>query len=626
VTPTRTATATPTFTPTWTPVPTRKSPFPVLLGTPVIDLGFLPIGIENVPQLRTIFTAVETRPYQAAVSADRQKLFLSTSAGLYLFDRQGQVLAYWNNIFTADLPCESCLSVNRDGSRFAVMTRNAGKWEAQVYDVQGQSLTLVFSLPVIPEFQGARNEASIAISPENKYLAFNAGASTLRVIDLDTKLQILGYNRQVDGIFFTPDGVNFVIHGGRELLFYNTSTWAHPANLLLPREHAPYSLSPDGKLLAIALPTKMRVYAVDKLQIVREINVPPSNADTREWQIDFQDNQVLKGYAVRWDTFHTTATVETGQWEVATGKTLNFETGESPSPNALPWLWGAALPLPANKSELETGDPGYNAFRFVSNEMVMVNNPHVVCWFKLLTGEETCFKDPAHVMFATDGDIYKEVVGETNTTLQDRAGKIVIEVGSYRFETVNRTGEWAVIESGKGTNLYQKGKKLPAEAVKGSLQGFAESPKLIVLNTLEQENTYYLTLIEKASGDAVAQIKANFLYPPVLMTTDGTVYYLQRDLGSNQTVLNYIEPGGHDGKEYTRLPKLAEPRVMTLSNTGLLAIGQMDGSVLVMAKDGGQLASFQAAPSPVEGVSFSPDGRFIAVASREGVRVFAILP
>jgi WD40 repeat protein len=547
---------------------------------------------------------------------------------LFLFNRQGEMLAHWKNIFTAGIPCESCLSVNRDGSSFAVITRNAGKWEAQVYEVNGRDVSQLLALPVDYTFKSIRNEASIAISPDGTYLAFSAGAVTLRVLNIETKLPVLNYDRPVDGITFTPDGANLIIHGGRELLFYNTQTWERPTNnLLLPREDSPFIVSPNGKLLAIALPTKMRVYTIETLQIMREINVSPSNANTREWQIAFADDKTLNGYAISWeDSAHSKATVDTGQWDLETGKALRFETVANTSPDARASLWGAALPLASTKGDLEPGLYDYNAFRFVGDWMLLVNSPHSACWLKLATGETTCFKDPDHVLFATDGTANKEVIGQYNTELQDRSGATLIQVGANHFEIINRTAEWAVINSGSGTNLYTKGKTLPQESVKGNLQGFSENANMIVITTLEKENTFYLTIIDKATGNTVFQKKSNFLLKPILMAADGTIYYLQRDLDKNQTIINLIDPKTYDIRELTRLFLSAEPRIMTLSTTGLFAIGQKDGSVLIMTRDGLQNMTFQAATSAINGIAFNPTGNLLAVASEEGVRVFAVLP
>ncbi len=619
-------TATPTETPTLTPVPTHKSPFPAAQGTPLIDSGFQTISVDNLQLFTLVFSALESSLRHHAISADGQKLFLSSSNGTFLFNRAGEMLAHWRNIFTADFPCENCISVNSDGSRFAVITRNSGAWEAQVYDVQTDQATLALALPVEGDFNGLRNDASIAISPDNNFLAFRAGTAPLRVIDLKSGLQVLGYDRTVDGIRFTPDGLKFIIHSGQELLFYDTSTWKLPGNLLLPRADTPFSISPNGQLLAIAMPTKIRAYSLENLQIKREINVPPGNANTRQWEIAFADDKTLNGYGLRWDTLHTSATVDNGQWDLDTGNVIRFDTTTEPSPDALAALWGAALPLPAAKGDLEAGKTAYQAFRFISDGFLLVNSPHSACWMKLFTAETTCFKDPDHILFASDGNTLKEVLDISSTSLVDRSEALVIQVGAYRIAAINRSGEWALIDTGSSTDLYTKGKKLPQESVKGLLQGFAENQQLIVFSAREKENTFTITVVEKATGNGIYQKKDNFLYKPLLMTADGTIYYLQNELDRNQTVLNVIEPVNHQISEVTRLALPAEPVSMTLSSTGLFAIGQKDGSVLVMNRDGGQSASFQAATSAIDRLAFSPDGRFLAVASAEGVRVFAVLP
>ncbi len=628
LTPSPLPSATPTETPSRTPVPTRKSPYPVALGTPLIDMGFSPISPDNLQQLRPVFSVLATYPRHATISADGQTLFLSTSSGLFMYNRKGKVLGQWRNIFTTALACENCLSTNRDGSRVAVITRQAGDWEAQVYDIMGEEAVLALPpLPIDKSYHGIPNEASIAISPDGKYLAFRAGSITLRVIDLETGLQVLGYDRAVNGITFTPDGANFVIHGGREMLFYNISTWKQRANLLLPREDTPYTFSSDGKYLAIALPTKMRIFTVEKLQILREINVPPSNADTRQWQISFADNNTLEGYAIRWDGSNTTATVETGQWNIDTGEKLRLETVTTESPNALEYLWGAPLPLPTNTNELEAGSQVYNAFRFISDGLLLVNSPHSACWLKLPTGESTCFKDANQVLFAQDGTVLTEVLGNSNTSLTNRAGEVVIKVeGTYRIAAINRNGEWAFINTGFSADLYTKGKILPQESAKGRPQGFAENGNLIVFTALEAENTYTINIVDKKTGNTIDQKKDNFLYKPILMTADGSIYYMQNELGNNQTVLNVIDPLTRHTTEITRLALPAKPGPFTLSTTGLFAIGQQDGAVIIVTQDGGQSASFQAAESAIDALSFSLDGRYLAVASAEGMRVYAILP
>jgi photosystem II stability/assembly factor-like uncharacterized protein len=110
------------------------------------------------------------------------------------------------------------------------------------------------------------------------------------------------------------------------------------------------------------------------------------------------------------------------------------------------------------------------------------------------------------------------------------------------------------------------------------------------------------------------------------MTFDGTIYYLQNELGLNQTILNSIDPKTMQISEVVRLSLPAAPQTLALSSTNLFAIGQADGAVLIVTSDGGQTWAFQAASSPISGLSFSADGHFLAVASSEGLRVYAILP
>ncbi len=626
-TPTSTPTEIPTQTPTRTPVPTRKSAYPVSQGTPLIDMGFQKISLDNVTSLSVVFSELSASRRHAVVSADGQKLFLSTSNGTFLYDRQGAVLAYWQNIFTPVISCESCISVNRDGSRLAVITRNAGSWEAQVYDINGNQAMLFLALPLEPGFKGVHNEASIAISPDNAFLAFKAGSGTLRVLDLQTKLQVLEYDRLVNGIRFTPDGTSFVVHAGQEMLFYKVTDWKSPTNLLLPREDTPYAFSPDGSLMAIALPGSLRLYSMSNLRVLQEIKVPPVNASNREWQIAFRDDKIIAGYAVRWDTFKTTATIESGQWDLETGQALRFDTSTGTEPDALAALWGSPLALPVRVGDLETGASAYNAFRFISDGIIQINSSHSACWLKLFSAESTCFKDLENNLFTSDANTYKEVRESSNTNLVEiRSETTAIQVGRYRIAAINRSGEWALIDTGSGTDLYARGKKLPQESVKGALQGFAENAKLIVFTAREKENSFTITVVDKATGDAIYQKKDNFLYKPVVMTADGTIYYTQNELERNQTVFNVIDPNTLKISEITRLSLSAEPRAMTLSASGLFAIGQADGCILIMTKDGGQTTSFQAATSSIEGLSFSPDGRFLAVASIEGVRIFSILP
>ena len=628
--PTLTASVTlpPTATLTRTPVPTRKPIFPVAPGNPLIDPGFQPIVIDNALRLTPVFVATKTSFRHSTISGDGQKLFVSTSDGTFVFNRQGAILAHWGNINTAAIECESCISTNFDGTWLAIITRNAGTWEAQLYDLQSDQPSLLLSIPLEAEFKGTRNEVSIAISPDDKYLAFRAGSGALRVLDMDTKLQALSYDRPVNGVSFSPDGSRFVIHAGQELLIYQVSDWKIVTNLLLPRDETPYSFSPDDSQLVLALPSILRVYGTNPIKLLREINVPPSNAITRQWQIFFSDDNILNGYAVSWDAYKKNAVTENGQWNIGSGEQLRFETSSSSTPDALSALWNSPIRLPATENgELEPVSDGYNAFRFISNDILLINSQHAACWLKLMVGETTCFKDPDHVLFASDTNTFKEILENSYTGLSEfRSGKINIQTGPYRVLAINRSGEWALINTGKGTDLYTRGKNLSQESVSGVLQGFAENITRIVFTTLEKQNTFTITVVNKATGDAIVQKKDNFLDQPVIMVTDGTIYYTQRELDRNQTIFNSIDPMSNKTNEITRISLPAEIKALALSTNGLFAAGLQDGSVLFLTKDGTQSVIFQAESNPIQGLSFSLDGRFLAISSPEGVRIFAVLP
>jgi len=626
--PTPAASSTSTLTATPIPAPTHKLPYPAAPGTPVIDLGFQPIVVEQTAHLKPVFS-LQTTPGRrhSAISADGQKLFMSTTNGTFLFNRQGEILAHWPDIFTADIVCSSCISANQDGSRLAVITRSAGFWEAQIYDIQGESATLKLTLPVEPAFQDIPNEAGIAISPDGSFLALRAGKGALRVLDLKTNLQVLNFVRPVNSIGFTPDGNNFVIHSGSQLLFYSVKTWNSSTNLLLPNENTPYAFSPDGRLVAIAMPILLRVYSIEGIKVFSEINIPPSNATNRIWQINFADNNTLAGYAVRWDTYHTSAIVDSGQWDIKAKKVLNFNTANSSTPDGLASLWGSSLSLPVITNILGADKLTYNGFHFISDGILLINGLHTTCWVKLFTADNTCFSDPDHVLFSSNANTFKEISTNTSTRLTDfQSDQTAIQVGPYRVMAVNRSGDFALFNTGQGTDLYRKAIKLPQESVKGLLQGFAENKNLFVLLTAETTTNFRITVIDKTTGNATFQLKQKFLYSPVLMTSDGMIYYTQYNLTDNQTALFSLDPKTHDTSQIASLVIPAEPSALALSSTGLFAVGQKDGAVLIMTRDGGQSASFQAGTSAVQALDFSPDGRFLAVASSEGVRVFGVLP
>lgn len=296
LTPVPTSTAIPTATITPSPTVTPRVYQPSAPGTPFVDQGFAPFTLENAPQLKVVFQAMRADVRQAVPSRDGTKLFVSTSNGLFVFDQSGKLLAHWLDIFTTSHPCQRCLDVNRDGSRFAVAARSAGQWQVTVYAVDGNWAIPKLAFPVEKDFLGADNEARVAFSPDDLYLAYSAGASALRVFNLQTGLQVFSVPQPPDDILFTPDGALFIIRQARNLLFYSTTDWGTPSSLLLPAENTPFTVSPDGKLLAITFGHRLRIYSLETRKSVLEFNQPPGGE--REWRLSFLTEPRSRAWAL----------------------------------------------------------------------------------------------------------------------------------------------------------------------------------------------------------------------------------------------------------------------------------------------------------------------------------------
>src|SRR5258706_6460354 len=622
---TPTVTSTPTVTATITPFPTRKSPYPVGPGTPLPDLGFPEIGVETLDKLKPVFRIIDQDIWQSAASRDGKELFAATSNGLAVYDRQGKQVAYWPDIIAYDLPCGSCLSVNRDGSRFVLATRKDGGWEAQVYNVDGEDAALLFQQPIDAAFQGAANEVRIALSPEGLLLAYGGGDGDTVVIDLSSLKQVFSYQGKTDALVFTPDGVSFAVRRGREMLFWKTAAWKNPANLLLPADDTPYAFSPDGKFVAIAVFAKVRVYKLDTLAPSREITVLPTSALNRVSQLTFVAEKNLRGYGVRWDGSHTKATVDMAEWDMEPGKTLKMETTETDSPDALSALWGAAIPATSARGDVEIGQ--YKRFTFVTQDSFLVAGIHTACWLKLSTGEKTCFNDPKNNVLASDTGAYREILQDHNTLLQNWNGGNVFDVRLSRLMAVNKNADYIIINVDNATtDVYFKAKRSPGESVPGILRAFAEYGNQMAI-AAGKAGMVYVLLVDRDSMDTLYRKHDRLFLKPMAIDNKSSVYLLQREPDRPEGTLEVIAAPDYKLADVGRLSMSAEPQVMAVAAaTGVFAFGLQDGSVLVVSPDGQQSAAFQAAYSPVGGLAFTPDGRYLAVGSTEGIKIFALLP
>lgn len=618
---TATITPSPTVTPSLTPTP--RLFLPAAPGTPVVDMGFSALTLDTLPQVQPVFQAMHAQIRQAVSSRDGKKLFVSTSNGLFVFDQSGNQLAHWLDIFTISQPCQRCLAVNLDGSRFAVATRQAGQWQVQLYAVDGGWAIPKLAFPVQAGFLGAINEAQVAISPDDLYLAYSVGDSELRVFNLQTGLQAFSSPHPLGDLLFTPDGSQFLAREGRNLLFYKTEDWSQSDSLLLPAQDTPLAVSPDGTLLAIAYGTRLRVYQLATLEALREISQPPGGA--REWTLTFLNGTTLQGVGVDWNGTHTLATVTIAEWDAQSGQNTRLETLETDSPSPLPPQWNLPLPLADSTNGLEIGE--LRAFRFISDGMILLNTTHAVCWLKTISAELTCNTDPEHDLFSSDSTAYREIAGE-RTQLQSWQGETVLDVGAYQIAALDRKGEWVLVDlKGLGTDLYARNKTLPEESVGGAFQNFTEALNWMAFTTQQKSRTFLITIVDKTSGNTLAREPIDFIYPPLLMRKDGTLLVLRRDLDKNQVIFNLMAPPQYTLSEVARLALPAQiNQMVTSAREDLLALALADGSVVVTAPDFSASATFQAFDSPVTGLSFSPDGRYLAAVSREGLKIFAAQP
>ncbi len=606
---------------------TPTSPYPVGVTTPIPDPGFLEIIPENVAQLTPIFKIAQQSIWQSAASRDGQLLFVGTNNGMFLYNRQGQELASWPSMIVPNLPCEACMSINSDGSRFALATHKDGKWFAQVYNVYENVPTLLLEKPINAPVRGIVNEVRVAISPDGLLLAYGAAEGDTLLIDMNNSQTLLTNQGGADSATFSPDGAYFVIRRGRLLLFWKTPVWKNPANLQLPEENTPYAFSPDGKRLAIASTDNVRAYALDTLALKREIPIPTPKDLTRAWKITFLDDKILAGYNARWNSAHTKATIDVAQWNLDTGETLQMATNETDSPDALSALWGANISLTKASSGPVTLSQ-YNVFRFVDQDQLLVNSLHSACWLTLSSGATTCYDNPKFKVLSSQTEPYLEIRQERSTLIQRTNGDRIFELeATYPILAVNLDGKYFLVNVNDATtDVYFESRKSGFESLPGSLLTYTENAQKIVFNTMQRSGQGWISMVDKGQLKTTYQKKADFMLKPLALTADNKVYFLQQDVGQQQVFLKVITPPTFAITNLARLTLPAEPQVMSISEKGVFAFGLQDGSVSIVSPDGLQVGSFQAVYTPISGISLTPDGRYLAVASEDGIRIYAVVP
>lgn len=414
------------------------------------------------------------------------------------------------------------------------------------------------------------------------------------------------------------------------MLFWKTATWKNSIPLQLAEETSAYDFSPDGKLLGVASTSKVHAYTMDTLALVREIplSTPATPKDfKRTWIVAFDNKNLLNGYNALWNSTHTKATVELAQWNLTTGETLQMASHETASPDALSTLWGGNILLTVPAPGPVALDR-YNAFRFVDNDRLLVNSDHSACWLKLASAETSCFDDPQFRVFSWQDEAYREIPLRQTTNLQDWHGKDIYKLAvPYPYLRIDRTGKYYVIDAkGSTTDVYFVAKGFPIESLPGAFLGYAENESVVVLSTIQKQGQGMISMVDKKNLSVTYQKKADFLLKPLSVDQDGRVYFLRQDVGQPGFILQMIHNSSYQIIDMSRLRLPAEPEAMDISLKGTFAIGMRDGSVAIASPDGLQFTSFQAAFTPIHNVALTPDGRYLAVASDDGIRVFAVLP
>lgn len=622
--PTATVTLRPTWTPTAsnTPQPTRPALFPVAQGTPLPDMGFPEIGMGNASLLQAVFRSMENRLLALTLSADGQRVFIAAADGLYLFDRSGQQLAVWRDLTVFDQPCAACLSANRDGSRLALYVRNLGAWEARVYDIGGAQATLFKSFPSAAPFENLPNQKRLALSPDGAWLAYAAGNEKLRVVALADDSQLFEYRGDSQLAQFSPEASLFSIQRGRELLVWKTAVWGDFINLLLPAEDTPYLFSPDGKFVAIALSSTIRVYSTERFLLAREILIQPSYVKDRRWRIEFEDEQTLRGYG--WQPARGGEIPLTlARWNILSGETLSAESQSAAALPALPQFYGVNFAeTPAQIGLAET----YFGLRFTGLDTLLINAPHSACWLRISTGETSCQTDAEAFIHAGDAVPYREERALNRSYLSTWDGDRLFEIDPRPLVWLAKAADFALVDVAQATtDIYRPGVSQLVQSIPGTLLGAVETARQLVLTTREKNGAMYITRLQKSDAAVTLQIKEGSLHAPLAVSLDGTVYFLKKIFGGDTSVLKILPANQDNITDLGRVTFSAEPLALAVSANGVVAAGLEDGAVVLFSPDGLQSNLFQAFNGPIRALAFSPDGRYLAAAARSGLKIFAVL-
>jgi WD40 repeat protein len=623
--PTRTATATLTL------APTRRSPYPVYVGTPLPDLGFPPIGTGNTPLIKPVFSNVAIRRQAVAISANHEKILIASTNGLFLFDRQANQLGYWPDLQLLDIPCSACISMNEEGNRFVILLSVNSAWEAHVYDILDGQLSLYKKIDFPEPYRSAASPIQLALSTDGFTLAYTLGDDFLIVYDMAIEQKILEYKGRVKSFRFSNYGSIFFVQRGNELLMWSANNWDYDfQNLLLPNDSAPFEISVDGAYLIVALSSKIRIYNAIPLRLVREINIEPTSATNRYWQIELTSNNdgenILRGYGLQWDAAKQTGLVTLIELNLSVAQIPDQQQIETTSANAFDTFWNIKFTETSLFGDLDPGQ--YFALRFINNENLLVNGLHAACWLKLPTGETNCLADSTALVRATDGLAFREIRSEDATLLQTwNSAENIFSLDPHPIVWLNRSADLLLLDNNAATiDLYNKVDPRPVQSVPGRFLAAAENSANLAFITAETPELFSLTMIDKSTQTMLFQKREARLFAPIVITLNGSTYYLKEDRADQKIIVFVIPPGTDTIFELGRIEFSSIPTSLAVSINGVVAIGLQDGNIIIVSPDGFTNASFLAMHSAVTQLAFSPDGRYLAATGRNAIKVFAVIP
>lgn len=604
-----------------------SSSYPVGLGTPVPDLGFVPIYAESLPQLRQVLQRLDQSQLAAAISGDQRKIFFAATTGLFAYDRRGQLLAHWPQVLLYGENCAGCLAVNRNASRLAILTHTALEWVVAVYDVNGPALTPLREIPLGTSLSLIDSPGLVALSPNGNLLAYrSADPKGVVVMDLEKGDLLFKYkNEDADALLFSPSGSSFLLRRDRELLHWDISRWGEPAILLLPREDTPFAISPNDQFLALALSSEIRVHELQKFSLLRKISIAPSYVDDRTWLLAFNDDGTLRGLGFEPSRMAAPPYQTAAVWNVENGQTISAKAKPAENPDPFSAFWGTAFPETSGLGGVAAGP--YNNFRFTDLDTLLINPLHAACWLKISTGQVECKNDDTALVYGSEISAYRQFQEENPIQFKNWNGSPVFSTRTSPIVWVSRTMDIALTNAaGSATDLYLKNNPDPVLSVPGVLKSASENARAVVFSTRVKDGTQLLAVVEKSSYKMLFQKRSAAYLEPVVMTPSQTIYFLSHDRRTGVVTIQMILPGTQDVLEMTHFPLDAVPSTLAYAESGILAIGFDDGRVVLVTMHSLKTATFQAIYAPIEHLTFSPDGRYLGVAGRHGFSLFAMLP